>query len=295
MNAPTVPPVLLPEILDFSPQLLLDDIINYANDAITAAVDAMEDFLLRWAAEREKKVNDDWDSTQDVEQGLVAFQTLLEYHTDIALDFFETWSLRNIFAIPADLPIVVPHQEGLDLECPLEKEMELMTEIDELRKKIDAQRRLKRLLTRAKRESSIQLARSERRLTQLAFLRSPQVHDLAQLPDNYEELYSAVSSLPPLTPESTAALTQLPLTDPGKRPWEINKAGYLDWASRQLLAKARQRDTAGEGSSIIGAVVEMVDGVAGAEDLKSALAAAQSTSEGHAVPNPNDQIARMEL
>ena len=134
----TVPGVLLPEILRFSPQLLLDDIINFANEAITNAVDGLEEFLFRWATDREQRINEDWDSTQEVEQGLVAFQTLLEYHTDIAFDFLETWSLRNIFAIPADLPIVVPHQEGLDLTYPPERETELMSEIDELRKKIDA-------------------------------------------------------------------------------------------------------------------------------------------------------------
>ena len=140
MNAqgPAVPSILLPEILQFSPQLLLDDIINFANEAITNAVDGLEEFLFRWANVREQRINEDWDSTQEVEQGLVAFQTLLEYHTDIAFDFFETWSLRNIFAIPADLPIIVPHQEGLDLGYPPERETELMSEIDELRKKIDA-------------------------------------------------------------------------------------------------------------------------------------------------------------
>lgn len=134
----TVAPVLLPEILEFSPQLLLDDIINFANEAITNAVDGLEEFLFRWAADREQRVHEDWDSTQEVEQGLVAFQTLLEYHTDIAFDFFETWSLRNIFAIPADLPVVVPHQEGLVLDHPPELETDLMAEIQDLRKKIDA-------------------------------------------------------------------------------------------------------------------------------------------------------------
>jgi len=135
-----VPPVLLPEILEFSPQLLLDDIINFANEAITNAVDGLEEFLFRWAADREQRVHEDWDSTQEVEQGLVAFQTLLEYHTDIAFDFFETWSLRNIFAIPADLPLVVPHQEDLVLNHPAELETDLMAEIQDLRKKIAAVR-----------------------------------------------------------------------------------------------------------------------------------------------------------
>lgn len=135
---PTVPSVLLPELLGFSPQLLLDDIINVANNAVTETVDGMEEFLTRWARERQQtKGEEDWDSTAEVEQGLVAFQTLLEQHVDIAFDFFEIWSLRNIFAIPSDLPIVAPHHKGLDLQTTPEQERELMTEIEELRRKID--------------------------------------------------------------------------------------------------------------------------------------------------------------
>lgn len=136
---PTVPSILLPELLGFSPQLLLDDIINIANNAVTETVNGMEEFLLRWANDRAKSLQDGkgWDGNQDIEQGLVAFQTLLESHTDIAFDFFELWSLRNIFAIPADLPVVAPHQKGLDLETTPELEQELMSEIEELRRKID--------------------------------------------------------------------------------------------------------------------------------------------------------------
>ena len=45
----------------------------------------------------------------------MAFSTFLESHIDIAFDFFELWSLRNIFMISQDLPIAVPYQRGLDL------------------------------------------------------------------------------------------------------------------------------------------------------------------------------------
>ena len=136
----TVPSVLLPELLGFVPQFLLDDIIDTANDAVRQAVEAMEVFLRRWASEREARVDKDWDSTQEVEQGLVAFQTLLNSHVDIAFDFFELWSLRNIFAIPPDLPIVAPHQAGLNLEHGAEEEKEAVNEIKELRRKIQAVR-----------------------------------------------------------------------------------------------------------------------------------------------------------
>ena len=66
---------------------------------------------------------------------------LLESHVDIAFDFFETWSMRNIFAVLADLPIIAPHQAGLDLagaEDQPEREGELLAEVDELRRKVHA-------------------------------------------------------------------------------------------------------------------------------------------------------------
>ncbi|KAG6895150.1 hypothetical protein C0992_002929 [Termitomyces sp. T32_za158] len=129
--------LLLTEILGFSPQLLLDDIINIANNAVQDGVNGMEEFLQKWVEARAERQTDDRDSTQEVEQGLVAFQTLLEQHTDIAFDFFEAWSLRNIFAIPQDLRIAVPHQQNLDLTYPPEREQELLDEIEELRKQLE--------------------------------------------------------------------------------------------------------------------------------------------------------------
>ena len=138
-------PDFLSQTLGFATQFLLDDIINIANDEARQSVDAMEQFLQRWADARasntsSKSSNPDWDPTQEIEQGLVAFQTLLESHVDVAFDFFEAWSMRNIFAIPADLPIIVPHQAGLDLDHPPEREAELLVEIDELRRKLHAVR-----------------------------------------------------------------------------------------------------------------------------------------------------------
>ena len=287
--APTAPTILLPEILGFSPQLLLDDVINSANSAVTASVDGMEMFLLRWADGRAKegKGKSEDDITQEIEQGLVAFQTLLESHVDIAFDFFELWSLRNIFAVPADLPIVVPHHKGLDLESPPEKETELMAEIDDLRRKIgnvraflysrDAasqhstdrlrilqQRRLKRLYTRAARKSRLQLKHSQSQLEMITFLRSPQLQILGALPASLTQMCDDVASLPAQDPTSA----QLPLPDPGKRPWEMNKTGYFQWAVGQSLARGTGDNP--QGASAISRVAEAVQTVGTAGHVKAA-------------------------
>lgn len=65
-----------------------------------------------------------------------SFQTLLEAHTDLAFDFFEAWSHRNIFVINANLPVVAPHHRGLDLETPPETERELQIEVESSRRKL---------------------------------------------------------------------------------------------------------------------------------------------------------------
>ncbi|TFK49225.1 hypothetical protein OE88DRAFT_1662651 [Heliocybe sulcata] len=243
MNGPTVPSVLLPEILGFIPQLLLDDIVNIANNAVGHTVDAVEQFFNKEAEKREAEnqvqEDDGWDT--EVEQGLVAYQTLLDSHVDIAFDFFEAWSLRNIFAVPADLPLVVPHQEGLNLEQPPEREAELMAEVEELRRNIDNMRRLERLYTKAARKSAAQLDRSQRRLQRLSFLQGPSLSTLQSLPSAFMKMYDSVSQLPPIdhSSESAVALTQLALSNPGKRQWETNRTGYFNWAVEQLKGRAR--------------------------------------------------------
>ena len=141
---PAAPPVLLPELLGVSPHFVLDTIVNISNNSVEHCVDAMEGFLTGWAEKRAERLKDsggeDWDGKQEIEQGIVAFQTLLESHMDIALDFFEVWCMRNIFTIPAELPVVVPHQAGLILDQSVSREQELLAEIDDLRRRIQVVR-----------------------------------------------------------------------------------------------------------------------------------------------------------
>ncbi|GLB39402.1 putative mis12 protein [Lyophyllum shimeji] len=263
-----VPPFLLPEILGFAPQLLLDDIINIANNAVQDGVNGMEEFLEKWADARAERQGGDWDSTQEVEQGLVAFQTLLEYHTDIAFDFFEAWSLRNIFAIPPDLPIVVPHQLGLDLTTTPEREQELMDEMEELRKQLDNQRRLRRMLTRAIQASKRQRQHADSQLERLSFLQSPSFDVFASLPPKITSMFNAVSSLPPLDPSILASLSH---AEPGKRPWETSTTGYKNWAVAQLLD--REESAGAGGRSVVDTLGERVGEVGSAEQLRKAVEA----------------------
>ncbi|KAF8156576.1 Mis12 protein-domain-containing protein [Crassisporium funariophilum] len=269
----TVAPLLLCEALGFSPQLLLDDIINVANNAVQDGVNGMEEFLQKWADERVARAELSQENvdatTHEVEQGLVAFQTLLEHHTDIAFDFFEAWCLRNIFMIPQDLPIVLPHQEGLDLTINPEKEQELMDEVEELRKRLDGQRKLNRLLSRAIRVASRQQTQAESRLAQLSSLSTPDgslLDTLHTLPPKFLAMYKTLSSLPPLDPSFFAPVD---LTQPGQRQWETSKTGYVNWAVGRLLVKSEAGDRMG--LKAVDKVERDTQEIGTGEDLRGAL------------------------
>jgi hypothetical protein len=135
---------LLPELLSHQPQFILDDIFNVFQDAVISTVEAMQTYSERWAERRAERLtaqghnSDDWDGAEEIEQGLVALQTLLDSHVDLSFDFFEMWALRSIFRVPDEArPVVLPHQRGLDLELRPEREGELLSEIESLRKRID--------------------------------------------------------------------------------------------------------------------------------------------------------------
>ncbi|PCH44640.1 hypothetical protein WOLCODRAFT_105424 [Wolfiporia cocos MD-104 SS10] len=268
---PSAPSILVPEIISFVPQFLLDDIINIANDATRQAVDAMEAFLERRDAARDAM--DDGKGTEDLERGLNSFQTLLESHVDIAFDFFEAWSLRNIFVVPADLPVVVPHHNGLDFTQPEEKETELLSEIKDLRKQIQAQRKLRRLYTHAVRMSAIQLAQSRQQYERISFLNSPQLKALVPLSGEFHQMYTAVSSLPSIDPSAPPEQSSQP--EPGKRQWETSKRGYINWAIEQLMMRAKDQvmgnGTVSEGSSAIGATASAAYSVGSAQDIQAVL------------------------
>ncbi|KAF5318496.1 hypothetical protein D9619_011034 [Psilocybe cf. subviscida] len=301
-RTPNVPPLLLCEALGFSPQLLLDDIINIANNAVQDGVNGMEEFLNKWADERmaledanpkagsrtTSTLNADADATiHEVEQGLVAFQTLLEYHTDIAFDFFEAWCLRNIFMIPPDLPVVLPHQAGLDLTATPEKEQALMDEVEELRKQLDAQRKLKRVLQRAVRTSARQRQHAETRLTSLSSInptsQTPAQDPLHTLPPKILAMYTTLASLSahaPLNTIDVPARAPSAQADPGKRQWETSRTGYLSWAVGRLVERAEgTADASGANMDEMGAGVTGGAGKAAVDAAEAGTADVGTSAE----------------
>ena len=71
MTTPSEPvsSTLLPEILGFHPQLLLDDIINAANEPIYQCTEFVSAFMVGWASERKQRnTTDQEDVSKEIEQ-----------------------------------------------------------------------------------------------------------------------------------------------------------------------------------------------------------------------------------
>lgn len=167
--------------------------------------------------------------------------------------------MRNIFFIPSDLRVTVPHQRGLNLQQDPNAEAELFKEVVELRKQLQnvrannthhytmelinlldfkKKRRLNRLLKSAIPASNAQLARARARFDSISFLPSQPPSSI--LIDTLTEL---ARSLPdPTFSDSLVPSPSQQLQDPSKRPWERGRTGYDQWAVSRLVERTNGDD-----------------------------------------------------
>jgi kinetochore protein Mis12/MTW1 len=89
-------------------------------------------------------------------------------------------------------------------------------------------------------------------------------------------MHGACSSLEPLDPATIATLTQVEFSEPGKRPWESTKSGYLKWAFERLLAKSKEQT--GEDSEVTD-LADRMDHVGQAEKLRRAIEVTENVRE----------------
>lgn len=103
---------------------------------------------------------------------------------------------------------------------------------------------------------------------------TPTLSTLSTIPTKLTELYASMTTLPPIDPTDIASLTQLKLTEPGKREWETSKTGYLNWAVGQLLAKTRRKEEEEEGtarSPVLDDITARAADVGTAVDMRRAM------------------------
>ncbi|KAJ3217474.1 hypothetical protein HK099_005466, partial [Clydaea vesicula] len=90
---------ILTEHLGFTPTDLIDDVINSVNELLYQALNSLEDLLTERFAD------------DDFEKALAEIETLFENSVDKHFDKFELFCLKNIFSLPKDLNVVLPHYE----------------------------------------------------------------------------------------------------------------------------------------------------------------------------------------
>ena len=95
---------------------------------------------------------------------------------------------------------------------------------------------MKRLLTKAARTSRRHAKQAQTRLDRLSFVQPDRLRALHDLATDVDTLCAGVSALPPVDPTNADTPG---LVEPGKRQWEVGKAGYLNWASAQLIRHAQ--------------------------------------------------------
>ncbi len=101
------------------------------------------------------------------------------------------------------------------------------------------QKYLKRLLIKAARTSRRHAKQAQTRLDRLSFMLPEQLQTLRALAKDTDELYATVSTLS-AHPHLTNADAHTSGLEPGKRQWEVGKAGYLNWASAQLVQQGQR-------------------------------------------------------
>jgi len=120
-------------------------------------------------------------------------------------------------------------------------------------------------LAKAVRASRQHAKQAQSRLDRLSFIQPEQLQTLDVLAKDTDELYATVSTLPP-HPHLTNADVHIPGLEPGKRQWEVGKAGYLNWASTQLVQHAQR---ASGGPVVLG--VQETNATASKEEMAVAL------------------------
>ncbi|KAI9348648.1 Mis12 protein-domain-containing protein [Obelidium mucronatum] len=156
---------LVVEHFGFTPLDLIDNVFNVVNEVIMQALEAFEEFVI-----------DRLGSEDAAEEGSVALQTLMESTIDKYFDKFETYAAKNVFSIPSNLCVTLPHYEGIDDSLIDEDEKEIESRVEALRERLAAAKYYNSTLSTAVTELQSSNASLEKLLAQVKSIApTPQV------------------------------------------------------------------------------------------------------------------------
>ncbi|KAG0058393.1 hypothetical protein BGZ89_001314 [Linnemannia elongata] len=199
---------LLTEHFGFSPLSFVDDVINSVNNMIYQASMALQEFVENemeaWAIQNQSQLPKNYDAKVESAKGMHKFETLLEAAVDKNFDRFELYALKNLFGVPEDVDIVLPHYEALDFGIGADKEEELDKELELLRQQVIM---TKAMNYKLRKELALEEGRRrelERCREQIGFLKDAlkEYRDVAPIPqtlifirDNIETLHRRFGAL----------------------------------------------------------------------------------------------------
>ncbi|KAF9141233.1 hypothetical protein BGX30_005243 [Mortierella sp. GBA39] len=199
---------LLTEHFGFSPLSFVDDVINSVNNMIYQASMALQEFVENemeaWAIQHQSQLPKNYDVKVESAKGMHKFETLLEAAVDKNFDRFELYALKNLFGVPEDVDIVLPHYEALDFGIGADKEEALDKELELLRQQVIM---TKAMNYKLRKELALEEGRRrelERCREQIGFLKDAlkEYRDVAPIPqtlifirDNIETLHRRFGAL----------------------------------------------------------------------------------------------------
>ncbi|KAG9072737.1 hypothetical protein KI688_000513 [Linnemannia hyalina] len=199
---------LLTEHFGFSPLSFVDDVINSVNNMIYQASMALQEFVENemeaWAVQHQNQLPKNYDVKVESAKGMHKFETLLEAAVDKNFDRFELYALKNLFGVPEDVDIVLPHYEALDFGIGADKEEALDKELELLRQQVIM---TKAMNYKLRKELALEEGRRrelERCREQIGFLKDAlkEYRDVAPIPqtlifirDNIETLHRRFGAL----------------------------------------------------------------------------------------------------
>ncbi|KAF9912893.1 hypothetical protein EC991_007505 [Linnemannia zychae] len=199
---------LLTEHFGFSPLSFVDDVINSVNNMIYQASMALQEFVENemeaWTVQNRHNLAKDYDAKVESAKGMHKFETLLEAAVDKNFDRFELYALKNLFGVPEDVDIVLPHYEALDFGIGADREEALDQELEMLRQQVIMTKAInyklrKELILEENRRRELERCRD-----QIAFLKEAlkECRDVAPIPqtlifirDNIETLHRRFGKL----------------------------------------------------------------------------------------------------
>ncbi|KAG0279439.1 hypothetical protein BGZ95_001205 [Linnemannia exigua] len=199
---------LLTEHFGFSPLSFVDDVINSVNNMIYQASMALQEFVENemesWAIQNRRNLAKDYDAKVESAKGMHKFETLLEAAVDKNFDRFELYALNNLFSVPKDVDIVLPHYEELDFGIAADREEALDQELEMLRQQVIMTKAMnyrlrKELILEENRRRELERCRD-----QIAFLKDAlkECRDVAPIPqtlifirDNIDTLHRRFGKL----------------------------------------------------------------------------------------------------